>query len=154
MPVFASLVVGFLDAHADDFERFDLIIASPTYRVPGSGRLDHTQLVLDYAAELSERWPWARRVVSKTTPTRQMAGLRFGERAVIAETELRPALRVLTPERVAGRRILVYDDVLTCGLTLREVALSLRAAGAAEVCGLALARRPYVSRGSRVRHGP
>ena len=42
-----------------------------------------------------------------------------------------------------GKRILVYDDVYTEGLTLREVARSLRDAGAVEVSEVVLARQPY-----------
>ena len=47
------------------------------------------------------------------------------------------------PELVRGKRILVYDDVYTEGLTLREVARALRNAGAVEVSEVVLARQPY-----------
>jgi predicted amidophosphoribosyltransferase len=144
--VFAALVVGFLDAHPEYFGRFDLVVADPTCRTPGSRRLDHTQLVLAHAAQMSGRWPWARGVVRKIAPTRQLAGLPFRERVAVADGELQRTLRVPEPARVAGRRVLVYDDVMTTGLTLREVALCLRRAGAVEVSGLVLARRPYVAR--------
>jgi predicted amidophosphoribosyltransferase len=64
----------------------------------------------------------------------------------VAETQLRPALEVLEPDRVDGKFVIVFDDVFTGGLTLREVALKLRAAGARKVYGLALARQPYRGR--------
>jgi predicted amidophosphoribosyltransferase len=44
---------------------------------------------------------------------------------------------------VAGKSVLVYDDVFTDGLTLREVAYKLRAADAERVAGLALSRQPF-----------
>jgi predicted amidophosphoribosyltransferase len=44
---------------------------------------------------------------------------------------------------VRDMRILVYDDVYTEGLTLREVARSLRDAGVREVSEIVLARQPY-----------
>ena len=51
------------------------------------------------------------------------------------------AYRVLEPERVQGRRILLIDDVVTTGATLDECARTLRRAGAPAVFCAALARR-------------
>jgi predicted amidophosphoribosyltransferase len=50
---------------------------------------------------------------------------------------------VVDAAAVEGQRVLVYDDVFTCGLTLREIALALRRAGAVEVSGLVLARQGF-----------
>ncbi|NYT65451.1 ComF family protein [Alcaligenaceae bacterium] len=44
---------------------------------------------------------------------------------------------------IPGAHIAVVDDVLTTGSTLQGIARQLRAAGAASVCGLVLARTPY-----------
>jgi predicted amidophosphoribosyltransferase len=44
---------------------------------------------------------------------------------------------------VAGKTIMVYDDVFTGGHTLNAVARRLREAGAVKVVGLALARQPW-----------
>ena len=47
------------------------------------------------------------------------------------------------PAIVRGKRVLVYDDVYTEGLTPREVARALLGAGAVEVAEIVLARQPY-----------
>ena len=52
------------------------------------------------------------------------------------------AYRIKPGKSVVGKRILLVDDVVTTGATLSECARVLRTAGAAEVCGLALAITP------------
>ena len=54
---------------------------------------------------------------------------------------LRDALAVPEPDRVAGRRVLVVDDVSSEGFSLREMAGVLHSAGATEVAGLVFARK-------------
>jgi predicted amidophosphoribosyltransferase len=43
------------------------------------------------------------------------------------------------PEQVRGLRLLLVDDVMTTGATMRACAEALHQAGAAEICGLSMA---------------
>jgi predicted amidophosphoribosyltransferase len=53
---------------------------------------------------------------------------------------LRNAFEVRRPQDIAGKRILLVDDVFTTGTTLNECAKILRKAGAGPVFALTLAR--------------
>lgn len=54
---------------------------------------------------------------------------------------LRRAFALRRPAEVAGRRVLLIDDVFTTGATVNECAKTLRRAGAAEVHVFTLARK-------------
>ena len=147
--IFGRILVGYLSENSEEFASYDAITPSPTYTGPDAERsFDHTRLIVE-AAEVEEplAWPFEYDLVIKEAPTERFAT--FGavkpwrERKQIAEGPLREALRVPDPERVAGRRILVFDDVFTEGFTIREVAKALIDRGAVEVSEVVLARQPF-----------
>jgi predicted amidophosphoribosyltransferase len=149
--VFGRVLAGFLLEQEQVFRDFDLIIASPTFVGEGGRSYDHTRMVLEKAdAEMPlgvPPWPFDLAddpTVAKTAPTPPFVKKKHQERRAIAQKELRESLRVVHPERTAGKCVLVYDDVLTDGLTLNEVARALiENGGAARVCGVTLCRQPW-----------
>lgn len=147
--VFGRILVGFLDANARMFKDAGLIVSSPTYIGNDAQRgWDHVREIVRMAAqeERSPGWPFdlaEPAAIVKTSDTPRMVGMKYKERRANAEGPLRASLHVPDPSRVRGQMIVVFDDVFTVGLTLREVARALRLAGAADVVGVSLARAPY-----------
>jgi ComF family protein len=72
----------------------------------------------------------------RTRYTKSQAGLNETDR----RANLKGSFEVRRPEQIAGKRVLVIDDVFTTGSTLRAAAEVLKAAGAAQVSALTLAR--------------
>lgn len=143
--IFGRILVGFLGENQARFGGYDLITASPTYTGPGATRtFDHTRRIVE-AAEVEEpiAWPFVYDLVTKTAASEPMVGHTWRERKEIAEGQLRAALKVTSPDAVAGKSILIVDDVFTEGFTIREVARALILAGAVEVSEIVLAREPW-----------
>jgi predicted amidophosphoribosyltransferase len=140
--VFARLLADHLRGHSTWFEEFDLLVPTPSYVGPSARRSwDPVGEIASRLCRLVEPlWEVALGAVRKKRETPPMQGRGWADRRAIAAGPLRRSLVVPAPGLVAGARILVLDDVLTDGSTLREVARVLRRAGAREVAGLVLAR--------------
>lgn len=81
-------------------------------------------------------WGFAPQALSKVRHTRTQVGLSARER----RANVQDAFAVLQTQRVAGRTVVIVDDVTTTGSTVLAVARPMRAAGVAQLYGLTLAR--------------
>ena len=101
-------------------------------------------VAIRYALKLSNN-------LRRTRYTSPQAGLTESQR----QQNLKDSFAVKKPERIAGKRILLVDDVFTTGATLRAAAGVLKNAGAAHVSALTLARvdRRFDSSLASVTHG-
>ena len=90
------------------------------------------------AAPCADRWrrPLCARALVRARPTVPQTDLDAAAR----RANVRDAFRVVREGEVAGRRVLLVDDVLTTGATVEAAARALRAAGAGAVGVLTLAR--------------
>lgn len=149
--VFARVVLGYLYQYPEVTQRMDLIAPMPSYLAPGIARRgnDHAGWVIEQAMEQDDRGlPFALDppVIHKTRPTPKMRhATSAADRRELAR-DIAAALVIPEPARIAGRTVMVYDDVFTGGNTLNAVAGVLKAAGAQTVVGLTLARQQWTTR--------
>ena len=136
------LVLGHLNLNSlPPGREYTAIVANPGYKADGS--LGHTELVVQAAEaeDVYDHWsfyPTGLRLSGAKT----LRGNTLPEKHAAAE-ELATLLTIDDVLVVAGGRILVYDDVCTTGNQLDAIARRLKAAGAASVVGLVLARTPW-----------
>lgn len=76
--------------------------------------------------------------LKKIRHTRPQSGIKGFENR---KANVQGAYRVSAPEKVAGKRILLVDDILTTGATMSEAARMLKSSGAKEVHGAAVAAK-------------
>jgi len=116
--------------------KFDLVIPIPIHH---SRKIERG---FNQAEELAWRFCKRRSIVLerdvlyKKKDTKHQANLSQDMRAV----NLQGVFAVRNAEKIAGKRILLIDDVFTTGSTLNEAAKALKEAGASTVCAYTLAR--------------
>jgi len=138
-PGLARALVGRIDLGSapPDLWDVDIVLPVPLHgrrlRLRGYNQSAHLALAL--ARRLGRPAPEG--VLERTRPTRPQVGLKRPERAA----NVRGAFRVALGGLVAGRRVLLVDDVITTGATITACAKALRAAKAARVTVWAAARQ-------------
>lgn len=133
-PALAELLLGAYNAAG---WRCDLVAPTPLH--PSRERQRGYNQAAALAAPLARALglPCAPRALQRSRRTADQIGLdAAGRRANVAG-----AFLVARPDVVAGRSVLLVDDVATTGSTLDACAHALRASGATSVYGLVLARR-------------
>lgn len=115
----------------------DLLLPVPLHRWRLLQRgFNQSAVLAQRIAGLTQR-PWDPSVLQRHRATASQQGLS----AVARQQNINArAFRVNRPERVAGARVILVDDVQTTGATLAACAAVLRHAGAARIDVLTLAR--------------
>ena len=121
-------------------QRADLLVPVPLHRRRLiSRRYNQAALLALALARIAQR-SVAPDALRRVRPTVALGARSAAERIAILDGTI--AVRPSRADRVAGRRILLIDDVMTSGATANECARALRAAGARAVDVLVAARVP------------
>jgi ComF family protein len=116
----------------------DVIVPVPLHRWRLWGRRYNQSAMLAQAVARAAGKPMLPTVLRRVRATAQQVGLSAGER----DRNVRGAFRVgaFDRRRIAGKRVLLVDDVYTTGATVKACARTLTRAGAAAVDVLVFAR--------------
>jgi ComF family protein len=129
------LVSGLLAVVSDAGDmKADLIVPMPLHRLRIAERGFNQSMELARGVGPALDVPVMPRLVERDVDTRHQTGMPLRQRI----KNVRGAFRCV--ESIAGKRVLVIDDVMTSGATLNELARTLKLAGAAHVSNLVVAR--------------
>ncbi|MFH9959049.1 ComF family protein [Streptomyces roseolus] len=144
--VFGRLLVGWMESHPKEIEGVDYVVGNPSHT--GREPLQHIEAILDaaYTEDVTRAFPLSppggHRLV-KHVETPRSANRTLEEKRAAATAHAASLTWTGDLRDIKGATILLVDDVFTSGSQLQHVALRLRAAGAADVRGLVLARVPW-----------
>lgn len=130
------LAAACLEAHPDITAGLDAVVAVPLHRKRRLERGFNQSLLIAREIAASRGITLVERVLVRIRDAPAQASLEAPGR----KRNVRGIYKVKHPERVAGRIVLLVDDVVTTGATAGECSLVLLRAGAREVRVFVLAR--------------
>jgi ComF family protein len=132
----ANFVVKSLDREEDLWSGVEAVVPVPLHPAKEKSRGFNQARLLAKKLAAEKRLPLLAGNLKKVRPTAAQTSLEARAR----ESNLRGAFRVARSAGVAGKIILLVDDVYTTGSTIRECSTTLKKAGAREVRALTVAR--------------
>jgi ComF family protein len=123
----------------------DLVTAVPVGVVRRAERGYNQAALLAWPVASACSLPYRSKALLKTRETRSQVGLNRLERRQNVELAYQAS-----QELVAGKKVLLIDDVATSGATLDACTKALLEAGAVQVYGLTLARAKYATKDDQI----
>jgi predicted amidophosphoribosyltransferase len=131
----ATAAHGWLNVMADALPSFERVSRSVLVTWPTGSSAHRRQRGFDPAERLARRYAKRHGLVAVDVL------IRHGEAQEGRSAAERATLRFVARRPVEGASVLLIDDVVTTGASLRAAAVALREAGAVEVGAVAFARR-------------
>lgn len=140
----AETLASFLvELYRENPWQIDLVVAVPLGVVRRKERGYNQAAMIAYPFALAVRVPYSGRAIQRVRETASQVDLGFAQRLENVKNAF-----WADPQKVAGKTILVVDDVTTTGATLNACAEALKNAGANAVYGFVVART-FLSEGGK-----
>ncbi len=124
-----------LMTHDKDYLETDMIIPVPLHKTKLRERGFNQSLLLSQAISKLTNIPVNQKILNRIRYTKPQSRLNAFER----QQNVKDAFRVIDPSAVKGKTVVLVDDVLTTGSTMRACAESLDSAGVAKILALTAA---------------
>ena len=125
---FSNLILNFLDQYKILLRDYHTLMPIPLHAARFRERGFNQAELIAQQLGISLEMPVKKNLI-RTRPTSTQTQLSSKERF----TNLRGAFRIMHPEDIQGKKILLIDDLLTTGATASEAAQALKIAGAQRV---------------------
>ncbi len=132
---FIGVELADLISQYEEYLTADLIIPVPLHKIKLLERVFNKSLLLSQAISKKIDIPVKQKVLKRIRNTRPQSKLNAVER----QQNVKDAFRVIDPAAVKGKTVVLVDDVLTTGSTMRACAESLDSAGVAKTLALTAA---------------
>ncbi len=124
------------NANQDMFQNADLIVPIPLHKLRLFKRKFNQSALLAQAISKLSKLPCDLFKIKRVCNTKPQSGLSLKQR----QENLKKAFRVLNEKAFMNKSIVLIDDVITTGATIRSCAQEIMNSGAKEVRVLSLAR--------------
>ena len=132
----SDMLAELIKPHLSSYAEPPVVIPIPTSRDRLPARGYNQAGILGQALAEKSALLFLPDILTKTRPTKTQVELKGKERVL----NVMGSFGVKSAEKVAGKTVLLIDDISTTGATLSEAARVLKEAGAREVVGLVIAK--------------
>ncbi|MBD3426457.1 MAG: hypothetical protein GF409_04440 [Candidatus Omnitrophica bacterium] len=137
-PLFGGMISSCLEKYGVLLKDSDCLIPVPLHPAKRRKRGYNQSELIAHILQQELSVPSHKHILVKTRNTGAQTGLPRNERV----RNLAGSFRVIDKDLVAGRNVVLVDDIITTGATLETCARQLVQAGAGKVSGFTLARTP------------
>lgn len=140
VPLLAEILNGYLEKifrnSPINFNEFSFIPLPLHFKKEKERGFNQTILIADFLAA-QKNFKIEKSVLVKNKETKPQAQLKSGDER---KENIKNCFVIKNKEKIAGRNIILFDDVFTSGATMREAVRVLKEAGAKKIIGLVIAK--------------